>query len=30
VWKDKLVEATPELLQELAGFSADLAKLLEP
>ncbi len=30
VWKDKLVEATPELLQELARFSADLAKLLEP
>ena len=30
VWKDKLVEATPELLQELARFTADLAKLLEP
>jgi hypothetical protein len=30
VWKDKLVEATPELLKELARFSADLAKLLEP
>jgi hypothetical protein len=30
VWKDKSVEATPELLQELARFSADLAALLTP
>jgi len=30
VWKDKSVEATPDLLQELARFSADLAALLEP
>jgi hypothetical protein len=30
VWKDQLVEATQELLEELARFSADLAKLLEP
>ena len=28
VWKDKSVEATPELLQEFAEFSAELAKLL--
>src|SRR5487761_1633498 len=27
VWKDKSVEATTELLQELARFSADLAAL---
>ncbi len=30
VWKDKSVEATPELLEELARFSADLVKLLAP
>jgi hypothetical protein len=30
VWKDKSVEATPELLQELARFSSDLAALLQP
>ena len=30
VWKEESVEATPELLEELARFSADLAKLLEP
>ena len=30
VWKDKSAEATPELLQELARFSADLAALLTP
>src|SRR5690349_9960089 len=29
VWKDKNVEATPELLEELQRFSAELAKLLE-
>jgi hypothetical protein len=28
VWKDKSVEATPELLQELDRFSADLGALL--
>jgi hypothetical protein len=28
VWKEKSVEATPELLQELARFSDDLAALL--
>jgi hypothetical protein len=30
VWKDKAIEATPELLQELARFDADLAVLLVP
>ena len=29
VWKDKSVEATPELLEELAVFSSDLTNLLE-
>lgn len=29
VWKDKSVEATPELLQELTRFSADLSALLK-
>jgi hypothetical protein len=29
VWKDKSVEATPELLQELARFSAELRALLK-
>ena len=29
VWKDKSVEATPELLQELARFSAELSALLK-
>ncbi len=29
VWKEQLVEATPELLEELARFSSDVAKLLE-
>lgn len=28
VWKDKSVEATPELLQEFGEFSAELGKLL--
>ena len=28
VWKEKSVEATPELLEELGRFSADLANLL--
>ena len=28
VWKKKTVEATPELLRELAEFSAELTKLL--
>jgi hypothetical protein len=28
VWKDKSVEATPELLEEFARFSADLTSLL--
>jgi hypothetical protein len=28
VWKDKTIEATPELLEEVARFSADLAVLL--
>lgn len=28
VWKGRSVEATPELLQEMELFSADLAKLL--
>lgn len=30
VWKDKTIEVTPELLEELARFSADLAVLLAP
>ena len=30
VWKDKAIEATPELLEEFARFSADLAVLLAP
>jgi hypothetical protein len=30
VWKDKFVEATPELLQEFAQFSAELASVLTP
>jgi hypothetical protein len=30
VWKEKSVEATPELLEELARFSADLAAQLAP
>jgi len=29
VWKDKSVEATQELLQEMSRFSDDLAKLLD-
>jgi hypothetical protein len=28
VWKDKTIEGTPELLEELARFSADLAVLM--
>ena len=28
VWKDKTIEVTPELLEELARFSADLAVLM--
>ena len=28
VWKDKSIEVTPELLEELARFSADLAVLM--
>ena len=28
VWKDKIIEVTPELLEELARFSADLAVLM--
>jgi len=28
VWKDKAIEATPELLEELARFSSDLAFLM--
>ena len=30
VWKDKAIEATPELLEELARFSSDLAVQLAP
>ena len=30
VWKDKSVDATPELLEELERFSAQLAHLLGP
>jgi hypothetical protein len=30
VWKDKSIEATPELMEEFSRFSADLAALLEP
>jgi hypothetical protein len=30
VWKNKAIEGTPELLQELARFAADLAVLLAP
>lgn len=30
VWKDKAIEATPELLQEFDKFDADLAVLLAP
>jgi hypothetical protein len=30
VWKDKAIEATPELLQEFTRFDADLAALLAP
>lgn len=30
VWKDKSVDATPQLLQELERFSAQLAHLLGP
>ena len=29
VWKEKTVEATPELLEELERFSAELTRLLE-
>jgi hypothetical protein len=29
VWKDKSIEATPELLQELARFSDELSALLK-
>ena len=29
VWKDKVVEATAELREELSRFSAELARLLE-
>jgi hypothetical protein len=29
VWKKKTIEATPELLEELARFSAELAALLK-
>jgi hypothetical protein len=28
VWKDKTIEVTPELLEELAQFSADLAVVM--
>ena len=28
VWKDKTIEVTPELLEELARFSADLAAVM--
>jgi hypothetical protein len=28
VWKDKIIEVTPELLEELARFSADLAVVM--
>jgi hypothetical protein len=28
VWKDKAIEATPELLEELARFSTDLAVVM--
>ncbi len=28
VWKDKTIEVTPELIEELARFSADLAVLM--
>ena len=28
VWKDKAIEATPELLEELARFASDLAFLM--
>jgi hypothetical protein len=30
VWKDKTIEVTPELFEELARFSADLAVLMVP
>jgi hypothetical protein len=30
VWKDKAIEATPELLQEFDRFASDLAVLLAP
>jgi hypothetical protein len=30
VWKDQSVEATPDLLEELARFSEDLTRLLTP
>lgn len=30
VWKDKAIEATPELLEELARFSTDLETMLRP
>jgi hypothetical protein len=29
VWKDKAVEATPELIEEFTRFSADLGNLLQ-
>jgi hypothetical protein len=30
VWKDKSISVTPKLLEELARFRADLAKVLAP